>query len=77
MQASPLLWRRRDYLQVIRNYYRLGMFESGDEFENMYRTADDLKRNTKESVEIYGITGQLAGLKDILNAFVTNTNAAA
>ena len=47
------------------------------EFENMYRTADDLKRNTKESVEIYGITGQLAGLKDILNAFVTNTNAAA
>jgi hypothetical protein len=47
------------------------------EFENMYRTADDLKRNTKESVEIYGITGQLAGLKDILNAFVTNTNATA
>ena len=47
------------------------------EFENMYHTADDLKRNTKESVEIYGITGQLAGLKDILNAFVTNTNAAA
>lgn len=38
MQASPLLWRRRDYLQVIRNYYRLGMFESGDEFENMYRS---------------------------------------
>jgi hypothetical protein len=37
MQASPMMWRRRDYLQVIRNYYRLGMFEPGDAFEEEYR----------------------------------------
>ena len=47
------------------------------EFENEYHTADDLKSKTKETVEIYGITGQLAGLKEILDAFVTNKNAAA
>lgn len=40
------------------------------EFENMYRTADDLFRKTKQTVEVYGITGQLAGLKAILEAFV-------
>lgn len=38
MQASSFLWRRRDYLQVIRNYYRVGLFEDGDAFENAYRT---------------------------------------
>ena len=47
------------------------------EFENEYHTADDLKGKTKESVEIYGITGQLAGLKAILDAFVNNKNAVA
>jgi hypothetical protein len=36
----------------------------------MYRTADDLFRKTKQTVEVYGITGQLAGLKAILEAFV-------
>lgn len=29
------------------------------EFENMYRAADDIFRKTKQTVEIYGITGQL------------------
>lgn len=40
------------------------------EFENMYRAADDIFRKTKQTVEIYGLTGQLAGVKDILDAFV-------
>lgn len=40
------------------------------EFENMYRAADDIFRKTKQTVEVYGITGQLAGLKAILEAFV-------
>lgn len=40
------------------------------EFENMYRAADDIFRKTKQTVEIYGLTGQLADLKDILDAFV-------
>ena len=40
------------------------------EFENMYRAADDIQRKTKQVVEVYGITGQLAGLKAILDAFV-------
>lgn len=37
MQASKFLWRRRDYLQVIRNFYRLGLFAEGDKFEAAYR----------------------------------------
>lgn len=40
------------------------------EFENMYRAADDIFRKTKQTVEIYGITGQLASLKTILDQFV-------
>ena len=40
------------------------------EFENMYRAADDIQRKTKQTLEVYGITGQLAGLKAILDAFV-------
>ncbi len=40
------------------------------EFENMYRAADDIQRKTKQTLEVYGITGQLAGLKAILTAFV-------
>lgn len=39
MQASSFLWRRRDYLQVIRNYYRVELFEDGDVFEAAFRTA--------------------------------------
>lgn len=45
------------------------------EFENMYRSADDLQRKTKQSVEVYDIaesTG-LVALKAIINAFVTST----
>lgn len=37
MQASHFLWRRRDYLQVIRNFYRLELFSKGDRFEMIYR----------------------------------------
>lgn len=40
------------------------------EFENMYRAADDIFRKTKQTVEIYGLTGQLSAVKDILDAFV-------
>lgn len=40
------------------------------EFENMYRAADDIFRKTKQTVEIYGVTGQLSDLEDILEAFV-------
>jgi hypothetical protein len=40
------------------------------EFENMYRAADDIQRKTKQTLEIYGTTGQLAGLQAILAAFV-------
>ena len=45
------------------------------EFENMYRAADDIQRKTKQTLEIYGITGQLSDLADILSAFVTGVNA--
>ena len=40
------------------------------EFENMYRAADDIQRKTKQTLEIYGTTGQLTGVKAILDAFV-------
>lgn len=40
------------------------------EFENMYRAADDIQRKTKQTLEVYGVTGQLSDLKDILDAFV-------
>lgn len=40
------------------------------EFENMYRAADDIFRKTKQTLEVYGLTGQLTGLKTILDAFV-------
>ena len=43
------------------------------EFENMYRAADDIFRKTKQTVEIYGLTGQLSDIKDILDAFVGGT----
>ena len=55
------------------------------EFENHYHTADDLMRNTKETVEIYdqvtGTAGDIAAsissIKAILDAFATRTNAVA
>ena len=37
MLASPIHWRRGDYLQVIRNYYRLGMTEEGNAYEAGFR----------------------------------------
>lgn len=37
MQASHMLWRSRDYFQVIRNYYRFGLFSEGDAFEKEFR----------------------------------------
>lgn len=40
------------------------------EFENMYRTADDLQRRTKETVEVYEHATKLAGLQAIVTAFV-------
>ena len=39
------------------------------EFENMYRSADDLFRKTKQTLEIYDITGTLTALKTKLEAF--------
>ena len=40
------------------------------EFENMYRAADDIQRKTKQTVEIYGVTGQLVGVDTTLKAFI-------
>lgn len=37
MRASKMIWRRADYLQVIRNYYRCNMFAEGGRFEAEYR----------------------------------------
>ena len=39
------------------------------EFENMYRTADDLFRKTKQTLEIYDVTGTLENLKTALADF--------
>ena len=47
------------------------------EFENMYRAADDIQRKTKQVLEVYGTTGQLAGLKNILASFVSGTSSSA
>ena len=47
------------------------------EFENMYRAADDIQRKTKQTLEVYGITGQLEDLKDILTSFVSGTSSSA
>lgn len=37
MEASPIGWGRRDYLTVIQNFYRVGLFPEGDCFEAQYR----------------------------------------
>ena len=47
------------------------------EFENMYRAADDIQRKTKQTLEVYGKTGQLDGLKAILTSFVSGTSSSA
>ena len=47
------------------------------EFENMYRAADDIQRKTKQTLEIYGKTGQLSGLQAILSSFVSGTSSSA
>lgn len=48
------------------------------EFENMYRTADDLQRRTKNTLQVFEQTGKADALKGILDAFVkgeyTNAN---
>lgn len=46
------------------------------EFETMYRSADDLFRKTKQCVELYGTTAQLAGATAILKAFAEPKAAA-
>jgi hypothetical protein len=40
------------------------------EFENMYRAADDIQRKTKQTLEIYGTTGNLGTVNSIIEAFV-------
>ena len=40
------------------------------EFENMYRAADDIQRKTKQTLEIYGKTGDLGTVNSIIEAFV-------
>lgn len=40
------------------------------EFENMYRAADDIHRLTKQTVEIYGLTGQLSAVKSKLDTIL-------
>lgn len=38
MFASRVCWRMGDFLQVIRNFYRTGLFAEGDEYENTFRS---------------------------------------
>ena len=38
----------------------------------MYRAADDIFRKTKQTLEVYGVTEQLSGLKAILDAFIVD-----
>lgn len=45
------------------------------EFENMYRTADDLQRRTKECVEIYEETGKYTTAKTAIELFINGTQA--
>lgn len=47
------------------------------EFENMYRAADDIQRKTKQTLEVYGITGKLFDLQAILTSFVSGTSSSA
>lgn len=47
------------------------------EFENMYRAADDIQRKTKQTLEVYGKTGQLSGLQAIITSFVSGTSSSA
>ena len=44
------------------------------EFENMYRAADDIFRKTKQTVEIYGTTGKLDDLREIINVFASSAS---
>lgn len=43
------------------------------EWENMYRTADDLQRRTKECVEIYPVSGTCTGVKTAIETFINGT----
>lgn len=45
------------------------------EFERMYRSADDLQRKTKETVEIYGTRSNMGAIGATLAAFVGTTSA--
>lgn len=62
MMASPIAWRRSDYLRVICNYYANGLFEDGDRFEANYRSShkvlfsdplDDLQEAEHLSTKYY------------------------
>lgn len=37
MRCSKVGWRSRDYFQVLRNFYRFGLFDYGDAFEESFR----------------------------------------
>ena len=53
MHASKMIWQKKDYLQVIRNYYRCGMFAEGDAFETQYRARfSDLAVKNGEKAEL-------------------------
>lgn len=43
------------------------------EFENMYRSADDLQRRTKQTVQLFDWNTKLAAIKTVLEAFVSGT----
>lgn len=40
------------------------------EFENMYRAADDIQRKTKQTLQVFEVTGNLNALKAVVEAFV-------
>ena len=36
MLTSPFMWRDKDYLQVIRNFHRVGLIREGTEYKNSF-----------------------------------------
>lgn len=46
------------------------------EFENMYRTADDLQRKTKQTLQIFEVHGSISSIKSILDNFVMGEHTA-
>lgn len=44
------------------------------EFENMYRSADDLHRRTKQTLQIFDVTTKLDNVKKVIEGFIAGVN---